>query len=98
MNLINHGGQRYIVEKVVDHDLDSVTHTILEMPEGAFDRYSNPFEQKYTLRDKCNLPASLDLLIQMLERDASRFSRLFDVKLYPDLLRHLWRIQIPQRR
>jgi hypothetical protein len=58
------------------------------MPDDAFDRYSNPFEQKYTLRDKFNLPFSLGKLIQMLECDASRFSQLFGIKLYPDLLRH----------
>ena len=88
MRLINRGGHRYAVEKLLDQDLDRVTHAILEIPDDAFDRYRNPFEQKYTLRDKFHLPTGLDLLIQTLERDTSRFSRLFGISLYPDLLRH----------
>jgi len=88
MSLIKRGGHRYTVERLLDRDLDCLTRTILEMPEDAFDRYSNPFEQKYTLRDKFHLPVSLDLLIQTLEHDASRFSQLFGISLYPDQLRH----------
>jgi 2OG-Fe(II) oxygenase superfamily len=88
MNLINHGGHRYTVEQFHYEGLESVTRTILEIQDDAFDRYNNPFEQKYALRDKFRLPPSLDLLIQSLEHDASRFSQLFGVALYPDLRRH----------
>jgi hypothetical protein len=73
---------------LLHQDLDRATRTILEMQDDAFDRYNNPFEQKYTLRDKFHLPASLALLIETLEQDASRLSQLFGVRLYPDRLRH----------
>ena len=65
-----------------------MTRTILELHDDAFDRYSNPFEQKFALRDKFSLPVSLALLIQALEQQVSPFSRLFGVSLYPDLHRH----------
>src|SRR5262245_13857319 len=88
MNLINHSGHRYTVEKFFYEDLDHATRTILEIKDDAFDRYSNPYEQKYALRDKFRLPVSLNLLIQSLEHCASRFSQLFGVYLLPDLHRH----------
>jgi hypothetical protein len=88
MKLMNRDGHRYTVEKVLDQDLDCLARAILEMPDDAFDRYENPFEQKYTLRDKFHLPVALDLLIQALEHDASRYSELFGISLYPDQLRH----------
>src|SRR5262245_19601260 len=88
MNLINHGGHRYTDEQFRYEGLECMTRTILEIEDDAFDRYSNPFEQKYALRDKFCLPVSLDLLIQSLEHGASRCSQLFGVSLYPDLRRH----------
>lgn len=36
---------------------------ILELPKSEFDRYDNPFEQKYTLRDKSRYPPMLQKLI-----------------------------------
>jgi Rps23 Pro-64 3,4-dihydroxylase Tpa1-like proline 4-hydroxylase len=88
MKLIDDSRHRYTVEEFPYKNLDYVTREILEIPDDAFDRYSNPFEQKYALRDKFRLPDSLGLLIQALEQDASRFSEIFGVHLYPDLLRH----------
>jgi Rps23 Pro-64 3,4-dihydroxylase Tpa1-like proline 4-hydroxylase len=88
MKLINHAGHRYAVERFLYTDFDDATRTILEMQADTFDRYSNPFEQKHTLRDKFRLPHSLALLIGTLELEASRLSQLFGVRLYPDLLRH----------
>ncbi len=88
MNLINHRGHRYTVEQFGYEGLESVTRTILELQDDAFDRYSNPFEQKFALRDKFTLPVSLALLIQTLEQQVSTFSQLFGVSLYPDLHRH----------
>jgi hypothetical protein len=77
-----------MVEPFPYEGLERLTGAILEIRDDAFDRYSNPFEQKYALRDKFHLPVFLDLLIQSLERDASRFSQMFGVSLYPDLCRH----------
>jgi hypothetical protein len=93
MNLQEHGGHRYMVEHLAADGLDAAgldaaTSTILRIPSERFDRYSNPFEQKYALRDKFNLPESLDLLIWSLEQDASAFAEIFGVPLYIDRGRH----------
>lgn len=42
---------------------------ILEIPDSEFDRLSNPFEQKYVLRDKQNYPTHVRDLFCYLESD-----------------------------
>lgn len=46
----------YIFEdEFLDTDFAKKIQTeIMSIPEEAWDRYNNPFEQKYTLRDKYN--------------------------------------------
>lgn len=40
-----------------------IQEEILSLPLSEFDRYDNPFEQKYTLRDKSRYPPTLQRLI-----------------------------------
>jgi hypothetical protein len=40
---------------------------ILNIPSYEWDRYNNPFEQKYTLRDKYNFPPKCMELFDYLE-------------------------------
>jgi hypothetical protein len=52
---------------------------IMNLPEESWDRYNNPFEQKYTLRDKYNFPLVLQSLFQELTCDdfVQKLSKLF---------------------
>jgi hypothetical protein len=65
---------------------------ILSVDESAWDRYDNPFEQKYTLRDKYNFPPRLRNLFTYLESDAfvDKLSRTCGYKLYRDETRNFW--------
>lgn len=47
----------------------NLQNEILDIPSDAFDRYNNPFEQKYTLRDKSNYPKCLTELFSYLQSD-----------------------------
>jgi Rps23 Pro-64 3,4-dihydroxylase Tpa1-like proline 4-hydroxylase len=65
---------------------------IINLPEEAWDRYNNPFEQKYTLRDKYNFPPSLQRLFQELTSDGfvQKLSKLFGYELLLDTTRNFW--------
>ena len=65
---------------------------ILHIPSQEWDRYNNPFEQKYTLRDKYNFPTYLTKLFDELtsEEFIQKISEIvgFDLKL--DKTRNFW--------
>jgi len=65
---------------------------ILNIPESDWDRYNNPFEQKYTLRDKYNFPSNLRLLFEELQTEdfISKLSTLCGYKLILDDTRNFW--------
>jgi Rps23 Pro-64 3,4-dihydroxylase Tpa1-like proline 4-hydroxylase len=65
---------------------------ILNIPESDWDRYNNPFEQKYTLRDKYNFPSNLTLLFEELQSEdfISKLSTLCGYKLILDDTRNFW--------
>jgi hypothetical protein len=65
---------------------------ILSLDEAAWDRYDNPFEQKYTLRDKYNFPPLLTGLFTHLESDEfiEKLSNMSGYKLYRDETRNFW--------
>ena len=67
---------------------------ILKIPDDQWDRYSNPFEQKYTLRDKTKLPPNCCKLFDYLTSE-SFLNKLFDIvgqKLINDPNRNWWGI------
>jgi Rps23 Pro-64 3,4-dihydroxylase Tpa1-like proline 4-hydroxylase len=67
---------------------------ILNIPEESWDRYENPFESKFTLRDKYNFPANLKKLFAEFESDSfiSKLSEIVGYKLIIDSTRNFWGI------
>lgn len=63
---------------------------ILNLPTEYFDRYNNPFEQKFTLRDKQSYPTLLNRLISYLESDdfVERLSHFTGFNLFVDKTRN----------
>jgi len=70
----------------------SIQTEILAISEEEFDRYENPFEQKYTLRDKYNYPPNLSELMKNLTSDSfvSELSKLTGYQLINDHNRNFW--------
>ena len=57
----------YVQENILDYDFaKKCQDEILAIPDNAWDRYNNPFEQKYTLRNKNNLPLNCNILFNYL--------------------------------
>ena len=71
---------------------DELQKEILNIPASEFDRYNNPFEQKYTLRDKYNFPEKLKELFFRLESPefVNHLSSIIGVKLLIDPARNFW--------
>jgi len=65
---------------------------ILNIPDCDWDRYNNPFEQKYTLRDKYNFPPNLKLLFEELQsiNFVNELSNMCGYKLILDNTRNFW--------
>jgi hypothetical protein len=65
---------------------------ILNIPEHDWDRYNNPFEQKYTLRDKYNFPPELTKLFDELttREFLTELSNKVDYELKLDTTRNFW--------
>jgi Rps23 Pro-64 3,4-dihydroxylase Tpa1-like proline 4-hydroxylase len=65
---------------------------ILNIDINEWDRYDNPFEQKYTLRNKNNFPPLLKELFNKLESDnfISELSKLTGHDLKLDTTRNFW--------
>ena len=77
----------------LDKEFASALQTeILNIPESDWDRYDNPFEQKYTLRDKYNFPKNLKLLFEKLHSDEfiAELSNICGYKLILDDTRNFW--------
>lgn len=70
----------------------SLQTEILNISEEQWDRYNNPFEQKYTLRDKHSFPTCLNQLFQELtsEQFVSNLSKVVGYDLKLDETRNFW--------
>jgi len=70
----------------------SLQEEILVLPENSWDRYDNPFEQKYTLRDKYNFPPQLQKLFEIFESDKfiQELSEISGYQLLKDTTRNFW--------
>lgn len=70
----------------------SLQEEILSLPDSMWDRYDNPFEQKYTLRDKFNFPPLLQKLFQQFESSefVSELSSFVGQNLLLDPTRNFW--------
>jgi Rps23 Pro-64 3,4-dihydroxylase Tpa1-like proline 4-hydroxylase len=69
---------------------------ILDISSDQWDRYDNPFEQKFTLRDKYHLPPRLKALFEELESDAfvQHLSTLCGHPLLLDTTRNFWGVHM----
>lgn len=65
---------------------------ILNISEEHWDRYNNPFEKKYTLRNKYSFPPQLNQLFQELtsEQFVSNLSKVVGYDLKLDETRNFW--------
>jgi hypothetical protein len=65
---------------------------ILNIQHDAWDRYNNPFEQKFTLRDKYNFPPALTKLFDELTSDefVRELSNHVGYELKLDTTRNFW--------
>lgn len=65
---------------------------ILAIPDEAWDRYENPFEQKFTLRDKFHFPSNLSTLFESLTSESfvSHLSSIVGCELHLDETRNFW--------
>ena len=82
----------YVYQDNFIENASDIQKEILNIPDSAWDRYDNPFEQKYTLRDKYAFPP---LLKQLFERFESRefvdhLSEVCGYRLVLDPTRNFW--------
>ena len=70
----------------------SIQNEILNIPDREWDRYENPFEKKFTLRNKHNFPPHLTQLFSVLESDMviQELQKLCGKELYTDPTRNFW--------
>jgi Rps23 Pro-64 3,4-dihydroxylase Tpa1-like proline 4-hydroxylase len=71
-------------------------HEILSLTMDKWDRYDNPFEQKYTLRDKYAFPSRLGQLFDKLQSDefVTELSAVTGWPLKLDTTRNFWGVHI----
>ena len=71
---------------------EKVKDEILNIPNEAWDRYDNPFEQKFTLRNKFQFPLHLSTLFDYLtsEQFVKHLSGIVGYDLILDETRNFW--------
>jgi hypothetical protein len=74
----------------------TLQNEILNIPLTDWDRYSNPFEQKFTLRDKFNFPPLLTILFDNLTSELfiKELSKMVGYELKLDTTRNFWGVHI----
>lgn len=82
-------GHRYYVLDWEGSRFDEALVAIQALPNAAFDRYENPFEAKWTLRDKFRLPEEVDVIVRNLEQAQKSFAQQkFFTRIERDTSRH----------
>jgi hypothetical protein len=87
--------QYYSDTNILDENFAlEIQQEILSISDEQWDRYNNPFEQKYTLRDKNNLPPKCQELFDYLESEEfiNYLSKKVGYKLIKDEYKHFWGI------
>lgn len=87
--------QHYTNINTLDKEIAlDIQEEILNIPDKDWDRYDNPFEQKFTLRDKNNLPKKCNELFSYLESDEfiNYLSNIVGYKLIKDEYKNFWGI------
>lgn len=75
---------------------EDIQKEILDLPLNEFDRYQNPFEMKYTLRDKTNFPQETSKLFTHLQSEEflSCLKGYTGLDLKLDISRHYWGVHL----
>ena len=70
----------------------NIQKEILDIPDSEWDRYENPFESKYTLRNKYTFPENLSKLFDELQsiKFINKLSEITGYKLITDPTRNFW--------
>ena len=87
--------QHYVQNDILDESIaKKIQEEILNIPNEEWDRYDNPFEQKFTLRDKYKFPSKCMELFNYLESDEfiNHLSQIVGYKLIKDENRNFWGI------
>lgn len=82
-----------VIDQVLhDDNARALQSEILALPDQDFDRYENPFENKYTLRSKEDLPPQLNRLFDFFtsERFVKLLSDLTGYELVNDPNKNFW--------
>ena len=67
----------FFQDNILDAEFaQALQEEILKIPPNAFDRYENPFEHKWTLRNKHSCPPNLEKLFTFLESDSFVYQTL----------------------
>jgi hypothetical protein len=82
----------YVYQDNFIENASDVQKEILNIPDSAWDRYDNPFEQKYTLRDKYAFPPLLNQLFERFESPefVDHLSEICGYRLVRDPTRNFW--------
>jgi hypothetical protein len=83
----------FVKNNVLPHEVaEKAQHEILNIKKEKWDRYDNPFENKYTLRDKNDLPPTVTLIFEYLTsaRFLEELSIIYNIKLYNDPTKNWW--------
>lgn len=83
------------IDDAVDRTLAlKVQNEILNIDDSEWDRYNNPFEQKYTLRDKDNFPKNTQKLFDILTSESfvNELSTIVGQQLINDPNKNWWGI------
>ena len=82
----------YVYQDNFIENASDIQEEILGIPESAWDRYDNPFEQKYTLRDKNAFPPLLNRLFHQFESPefVDHLSEICGYRLVRDPTRNFW--------
>jgi hypothetical protein len=82
-----------VVDNILPVDFaNKCLNEIMNIPAADWDRYENPFEGKYTLRDKFNMPSNLNKLFTYLTSIffINHLSNIIGEKLSLDPTRNWW--------
>ena len=85
----------YVQNNILDNDFAlNIQNEILNIDNDKWDRYDNPLEKKFTLRDKNELPINTQKLFNIMtsEQFIENLSDIVGIKLYNDPTKNWWGI------
>jgi len=82
----------YVYQDNFIENASDIQEEILNIPDSAWDRYDNTFEQKYTLRDKRAFPPLLNQVFEQFESRefVDHLSEVCGYRLILDPTRNFW--------